>query len=125
MRIGWRVQATGLGLALAISFSAAAQKGGVGAAETVVRIVAAEGRVDTVRVKRNQLVRLEVSTGSADELHLHGYDLTAQSSRSQPAIFRFKAMHTGRFAIVTHGHARKGLLQRSEQPVAYVEVRTE
>jgi len=125
LRTDWRALATSLCLALAVSFSAAARQGSVEAAETIVRVVVADGNVATLRVKKNQNVRLEVSTGRSDELHLHGYDLTAHSTRSQPAVFRFKAIHTGRFAIVTHGHASKGLLQRSEQPVAYIEVRTE
>ena len=94
-------------------------------AEVRIRIAASPGTNNTIRVTRNQRVRLEIQTGQPAELHLHGYDLVGRSTASNPAVFVFQAVHTGRFAIVTHSHAGKGLLHQQEKPVAYLEVRSE
>jgi hypothetical protein len=79
------------------------------------------GQAKVVRVDRGALVHLSVFGAGAHELHLHGYDISIDAQDGEPAMFVFRALLTGRFAIVAHGV--EDLLGRDEKPVVYVEVR--
>lgn len=63
---------------------------------------------DTLRVTQGQTVTLQVLADQADELHLHGYDLSVQVQPGVPAELHFVAEHSGRFAIESH-HAHHEL----------------
>lgn len=79
--------------------------------------------VPTITVTRGSRLRLALRTPVPQELHLHGYDLTARAGPVEPARFVFDAIHTGRFEISAHGG--EDLLGRHERPLAYLEVRPE
>ena len=81
------------------------------------------GGVKTMSVVQGENIRLVLSTNAPQELHLHGYDLIAQSGHNKPAIFTFRADHAGRFAIVSH--VSEDLLGRKEKTLAYIEVKPE
>jgi hypothetical protein len=76
---------------------------------------------DVVRVDRGALVHLSIFGAGAHELHLHGYDISVDAQDGEPAVFVFRALHTGRFSIVAHDV--ENLLGKGERPVVYVEVR--
>lgn len=60
----------------------------------------ATGGVERIEVRRNDVVRLLVTTrDTTDEVHLHGYDISRQLSPREPARFRFRAAITGVFEI--------------------------
>jgi len=62
-----------------------------------------EGKVSTIRVRQGETVLLRWRTDETVELHVHGYDLRARLSPSQPASVRFEARVAGRFPITAHG----------------------
>ena len=72
-------------------------------ADNVFTINFAEGKAtgDTGRLKvtRGQSVLITVSSLRADEVHLHGYDLTAKVSVGRTATLRFDATIPGVFEI--------------------------
>jgi hypothetical protein len=47
-------------------------------------------------------VRIVVAADSADEIHLHGYDITKNAAPGAPARFSFKANLEGVFEIESH-----------------------
>jgi hypothetical protein len=47
-------------------------------------------------------VRIVVRSDAADEIHLHGYDITRSAGPGQPAQFRFKADAEGAFEMESH-----------------------
>ena len=53
----------------------------------------------TVEVKTGEQVRIEVTSDVAEELHLHGYDLTAPVSPGSPGIIEFNADIPGAFEV--------------------------
>jgi len=59
------------------------------------------------RVKQGERVVLVVRLASADEIHLHGYDLSAQGGPGQPARLAFRATTPGRFEIELHETGRQ------------------
>lgn len=73
----------------------------------LIRISIRDGKVDpppdVVQVERGATVRLEVTSDRADELHLHGYDLSAELEPGVPSVIEFVADRTGRFELETHG----------------------
>lgn len=60
-----------------------------------------EGEAD-VRVQQGQPIRLIVHGDRADELHVHGYELSATVSPEAPAHLEFVADTAGRFEIELH-----------------------
>jgi ABC-type molybdate transport system substrate-binding protein len=56
------------------------------------------GRLDA-RVEEGDLVELRVFADVTDEVHLHGYDLTAPVTPQKFARLRFRATLTGRFEV--------------------------
>jgi heme/copper-type cytochrome/quinol oxidase subunit 2 len=60
------------------------------------------GGVREIEVESGDTVRIVVSSDAADEIHLHGYDITRNAAPGQPARFRFKADAEGAFEIESH-----------------------
>jgi hypothetical protein len=76
---------------------------------TRIRIQYAGGEVrgdtGTVRIERGAEVELIVRADVEDEVHLHGYDLTAEVAPGHPARINFEADDAGRFiAELEHLH---------------------
>ena len=61
-----------------------------------------DGDPQTIRVAKNDIVRIVVSSDVADEIHLHGYDIEKEATPGKPARFRFKADAEGAFVIESH-----------------------
>jgi len=73
-----------------------------------------QGGVRRERLKRGDTVVLRVVADVADEVHLHGYDRTAQVAPGKPAQIRFTADITGVFEVE---------LEQRKQPLLMLEVR--
>lgn len=69
----------------------------------VVRFVVKDGRseggIRRVRVKQGERVRLIVSADAADEVHLHGYDITSDVAPGRQGRIAFVAKVPGRFEV--------------------------
>ncbi|MFC5826573.1 hypothetical protein [Nonomuraea insulae] len=70
-------------------------------------ITIAGGRVSPppgwLEVGKGRPVTITVTSDAADEVHVHGYDLTAELRPGVPATLRFTADLTGVFEVETHG----------------------
>ena len=73
-----------------------------------------QGGVRRERLKRGDTVVLRVVADVADEVHLHGYDRTANVAPGKPAQIRFTADITGVFEVE---------LEQRKQPLLMLEVR--
>ncbi len=62
----------------------------------------ADGDTGRVPVGLGELVTLTVASDAVDELHLHGYDLTAELVPGQPAVLTFTADIAGVFEAELH-----------------------
>jgi FtsP/CotA-like multicopper oxidase with cupredoxin domain len=60
------------------------------------------GGAQDIEVARGDTVRIVVASDAADEIHLHGYDITRNAAPGQPARFRFRADAEGAFEIESH-----------------------
>jgi FtsP/CotA-like multicopper oxidase with cupredoxin domain len=70
------------------------------------------GGVQTIEATKGEAVRFRVTTETPQEVHLHGYDLTENSTAERPAEFRFRADETGIFELEIHGtHTQIGELK--------------
>jgi hypothetical protein len=58
-----------------------------------------EGGIARDSVARGRIVVITVTSDVADEVHVHGYDLTADVAPGGPATIRFTADAPGRFEI--------------------------
>jgi FtsP/CotA-like multicopper oxidase with cupredoxin domain len=61
------------------------------------------GGVQTIEVEKGETARFRVQTETPQEVHLHGYDISEDSTATKPAEFRFKADQTGIFELEIHG----------------------
>lgn len=77
--------------------------------EIVLRGGKPEGGVQRIEVEKGDSVRLLVSSDQADELHLHGYDITRRAAPGKPARFRFAAKAEGVFELESHTAEDAGL----------------
>ncbi len=59
-------------------------------------------RPSTHKVTKGDKVRIEVTSDKADELHVHGYEKTADLKPGQTAVVEFTADQSGRFEVETH-----------------------
>jgi hypothetical protein len=66
------------------------------------------GGPQDIEVERGETVRIVVAADAADEIHLHGYDITRNAAPGQPARFRFVADAEGAFEIESHVAADAG-----------------
>ena len=73
-----------------------------------------EGGIARDSVSRGRIVVIRVTSDIADEVHLHGCDLTANVAPGAPATIRFTANAPGRFEIE---------LEESGVEIAELEVR--
>lgn len=68
-----------------------------------IRIVVTAGRpvggIRRASVEKGRAVVIRVTSDLADELHLHGYDLSAPVGPGEPARLSFTADVTGRFEL--------------------------
>ncbi len=71
--------------------------------EVTVTAGRASGDTGRVPVPLEETVTLTVTGDTADEVHLHGYDLTAPLAAGQPATLRFVADVPGVFEAELHG----------------------
>ncbi|MEU2158920.1 hypothetical protein ABZ532_28600 [Streptomyces sp. NPDC019396] len=55
-----------------------------------------------VEVARGTRVTLVVTSDQADELHVHGFDVTAELTPERARTLSFVAVRTGLFAVETH-----------------------
>jgi hypothetical protein len=79
-------------------------------AVTTFRIAVPAGGPTSIarwRVKQGERVVIVVRLASADEIHLHGYDLSAPGGPGQPARLAFRATTPGRFEIELHETGRQ------------------
>jgi FtsP/CotA-like multicopper oxidase with cupredoxin domain len=61
-----------------------------------------DGDPQTFSVKKNDTVRIVVSSDAPDQIHLHGYDIEKEAAPGKPASFNFKADVEGSFIIESH-----------------------
>lgn len=70
---------------------------------TLIQAKVTGGRVETaerrVRVNRGQKVRIRVEADRDEEVHLHGYDLSADVAPGRPAVIEFTADAPGVFEV--------------------------
>src|SRR2546423_144282 len=106
-------------LVLALSLSGALT--GADAAEVTYALTIADGRVPDnmrlIRVKQNDVVKLEWSTDKPMSVHLHGYDIEQEVKPGTVTAMTFTARATGRFTVEPHigktpsgGHAHGDIL---------------
>ena len=83
---------------------------------TLIRIRGGEpvGGEAEVTVKNGETIRLSISSDVADEVHVHGYDLSKEIAPGKPVRFRFKADIEGLFEVE---------LEQRGVPIAQLEVR--
>jgi hypothetical protein len=60
------------------------------------------GGAKTVDVAKGEAVRLVVAADAADEIHVHGYDITKNAGPGAPARFVFRADLEGVFEVESH-----------------------
>ena len=105
---------------LALSFGQRADRG-VGAAEVTYVLAIANGRVPAnmrlIRVKQNDVVKLQWRTDKPISVHLHGYDIEQEIKPGAVTEMTFTARATGRFTVEPHvgktpsgGHAHGDVL---------------
>jgi hypothetical protein len=61
------------------------------------------GKVRKLTFDQGDTVRLRVRSDTAEEIHVHGYDITKEVAPNQTATVSFKASITGIFEIEFHG----------------------
>ncbi|SFF44942.1 hypothetical protein SAMN04488120_104203 [Fontimonas thermophila] len=77
-----------------------------------LRVPADTGADGVLRVRKGEAVVITVSSDRADELHLHGYDLTLDLRPGETGTLAFTAAHAGRFEIELHrGHVALAVLE--------------
>jgi hypothetical protein len=58
-----------------------------------------DGGIQTVSFKKGDQVRLKVQSDTADEIHVHGYDLKKDVAAGGSVLFNFEASIEGRFDV--------------------------
>jgi len=72
--------------------------------EILVNTAETDFAPETTRVMEGQEVVLKVSSPIADEVHLHGYDLSKDLEAGEQGEIRFVANKTGRFEFELEEH---------------------
>jgi len=67
------------------------------------------GGVRSLKFKKGDDARIEVSVDTPHLLHLHGYDIEKKATPSKPATFEFKADNEGEFELESHTNEDAGL----------------
>jgi hypothetical protein len=76
---------------------------------TTVRVVNAkpEGGVKKLAFKKGDQVRFTVVSDTADEIHVHGYDLMKDVEKGGSVSFSFKGSIDGRFVVELEDHKQQ------------------
>jgi FtsP/CotA-like multicopper oxidase with cupredoxin domain len=82
-----------------------------GPTATVIELKGFEpaGGVADIEVKKGDPVRLIVRSDVADEIHVHGYDISRDAAPGKPARFSFPATIEGIFEIESHEAEHAGM----------------
>ena len=94
--------------------------------ERIIDVTIAGGKVQqrTLRVEKDDRVRLRVTSDRAGELHLHGYRLETKVVPGSVAELAFTAYATGRYPLEWHAHGGDGGSRAHHgPPLAAIEVR--
>ena len=80
-----------------------------GGAVATIRVVDAkpEGGVKKLEFKKGDQVRFEVVSDTADEIHVHGYDLIKDVAKGGSVTFSFKGSIDGRFVVELEDHEQQ------------------
>jgi len=80
-----------------------------GGGVTTVRVVDAkpEGGVKKLDFKKGDQVRFKVVSDTADEIHVHGYDLMKDVEKGGSVSFSFKGSIDGRFVVELEDHKQQ------------------
>jgi maltose-binding protein MalE len=73
------------------------------------------GGVEQIKVKKGDQVRLVVKSDTADEIHVHGYDLKKDVEAGGTVRFNFKATIDGGFEIELEDH-KEQIAELAVQP---------
>jgi hypothetical protein len=74
-----------------------------------------QGKVTKLQYTQGDQVRFRVKTSSADEVHVHGYNIEKETQAGTPLTVSFKATINGIFEIELH-HADAQIGQLTVQP---------
>lgn len=88
---------------------------------TITATIETNAPPKVINAIKNDRLHIQINGAISSELHLHGYDISADTSSSGSAIFELHAIYTGRFPIVAHGV--EDLLGNSEKAILYLEIR--
>lgn len=67
---------------------------------------------EIVKVSQGDEVVISITSNHADELHLHGYDITVPLKANTPATLSFTAKYPGRFGYeLHHAHREIGAIE--------------
>ena len=69
------------------------------------------GGVKEIEAAKGDTVTIAVAVDAADEIHLHGYDITRKAALGKPARFRFRADIEGVFEMESHEAEHAGKQQ--------------
>jgi hypothetical protein len=74
-----------------------------------IRVVDAkpQGGVKKLRFKKGDQVRFKVVSDTADEIHVHGYDLMKDVEKDGSVSFSFKGSIDGRFEVELEDHKQQ------------------
>jgi hypothetical protein len=77
--------------------------------DTTVRVVDAkpQGGVKKLGFKKGAQVRFTVVSDTADEIHVHGYDLMKDVAKGGSVSFSFKGSIEGRFVVELEDHKQQ------------------
>jgi hypothetical protein len=78
-------------------------------APPTVRVVNAkpQGGVQKLTFKKGEEVRFRIVSDTADEIHVHGYDLMKDVPKGGSVTFAFKGSIDGRFVVELEGHGEQ------------------
>jgi len=78
-------------------------------APPTVRVVDAkpQGGVQKLNFKKGDQIRFRIVSDTADEIHLHGYDLMKDVPKGGAVTFSFKGSIDGRFVVELEGHGEQ------------------
>jgi hypothetical protein len=68
-----------------------------------------------IKVNKNDVVRLVISSDEPGDLHLHAYHLSVHLDPKMKSVLDFKAFATGRFTFEWHSGIRSSLPQMGHQ----------
>jgi hypothetical protein len=86
-----------------------ATKPAVPPAPPTVRVVDAkpQGGVKKLNFSKGEQIRFRVVSDTADEIHVHGYDLMKDVAKGGSVTFSFKGSIDGRFVVELEGHGEQ------------------